>query len=400
MDSRLRGNDMNLGDTMKQLLKFSIFLLTIILLVSCSSITPTDKLPGNYSNLRETWASQINTDPKIWMKNADHWFLTGEWNADEQRVIHEVRTIPVSAFRQIEIAGNFKVEILGGQKENCIIIYGPKSEANQVIVNKYPDRIIVRQAAEGSLPKIIVRIGVKNLSNLTHSGNGLIVGRDIESSKLTVNSHALGSTYLSGHMNLREVNNMGDGTITLMGVESPSVYLKVIGAGNVNLYGNIGIQNIIHNGNGCVQIIGANSKALSIYAYGDGLTTVAGLVKLRAVTACNNSRVLVNCARSHEISVIERNTAFVGIAGVTNIVNVDIADHACFQGGRLVAHDAYVRALGFSEANVGADRKIFAEGRDFSRIYYFGDTNVSAFPSKDARILRLGAFMPQGVCQK
>jgi hypothetical protein len=184
-----------------------------------------------------------------------------------------------------------------------------------------------------------------------------------------------------------------------MGVESPNVYVKVIGPGNVNLYGNIGIQNILHNGNGCVQIIGANSKALSIYAYGDGTTTVAGLVKLQAVTACNNSRVFVNCVRSHEISVIERNNAVVGIGGVTNIVNVDIADRACFQGGRLVAHDAYIRTQGYAEANIAADRKIFADGREYSRIYYYGDNNISAFSGKDSRILRLGAFMPAGVCQ-
>lgn len=383
---------------MKQLAQFGIFFFTVFLLLSCS--TTTEKLPGNYSALRETWANQINNDPQIWLKKADHWFLTGEWSQDEQRKIHEVRTIPAPTFNQIQIAGSFKVEILGDQKENCILVYGPKSESSQVTVNKYPGRIVISQAPDTNLSNIIVRIGVKNLTSITHLGNGLIVGRDINSSKLEVNNHALGSIYLSGQMNVKQVNHMGDGTITLMGVESPSLYLKVIGSGNVNLYGNIGVQNIVHNGNGCVQIIGANSKALSIYAYGDGITTVSGLVKLQAVTACNNSRVLVNCVRSHEISVIERNNAFVGIGGVTNILNVDIADHACFQGGRLSAHDAYVRSQGYAEANVAADRKIFATGNDFSRIYYFGDTNISAFPDKDARILRLGAFMPNGVCVK
>jgi len=382
---------------MKKCIFLGVFILFFGTLTSC---TTSPKLPANHGVTFETWANQINVNPTRWIKHADHWFLTGELDHHDKRLSHRITPRPAGKFREIDIAGDFKVQIVGDEREDCVYIYGSKKEAKTIVVEKFEDKIFIHPSTVEPLSKIIVRIHVRDLTHLSYMGNGTLWGRNILSKDLHIENRASGSIFLvSKSLPLKEVVNTGSGTVTIIGVESPHVNLNVQGNGDVNLSGRVGVELINHNGAGCINIIGADSNGLCIYAYGSGLTTVAGIVKLKEVTACNSARVFVNCVNGGEMHIQERNDAVVGVSGSTHILNVDLGDRACFEGGRLHAVEAYIHTQNNAYANIATERKIFADAKEQSRIYYFGPTNISVFAENDTRVLRLGAFMPFALCQ-
>lgn len=374
----------------------SIFLIFMVTLTACSN-NKRIRERGTDDLIRETWVSQMNTNPNNWIKHADPWFLTGEPNLTQQQSetapfykAITTSTVRVSDFNSIVIFGDFQVQIVGGQTHNSVYIFGPNADAQHVFVTTNGNKIILRQSEKptGTMRNVIVRIGIRNLRTLENLGNSLVMGRTIVSDKLRILSSGAGSILLDGNMNLKIVQQTGAGTITVLGAHTPKLELMVPGNGNVNISGHIGVESILHTGNGTVNILGADSDNLCINTAGAGLTTVHGYVNLKRVLAENSSQVYVYGVFSKQLNVMTKAKAIVGLAGSAANLNVETCNTSCFLGQYLRSATVYVSTRDQSHADVTADQKIFAAAANQSGILYYGSNAIlSKFISQQATIL-------------
>lgn len=355
---------------------------------------------GTNDLIKETWVYEMNINPKVWLRNADPWFLTGDPNLTQQQSAYAplykaitLAEVRVPDFTQIAIAGDFQVQIVGGQSHNSVYIFGANADAQHVSVVLRDNKLILTQSKKptGTLRNVIVRIGIRNLRSLENMGTSLVVGRTIVSDKLRIISDGPGSILLDGNMNLKIVEQRGMGTITVLGVQSPKLHLTVLGPGNVNLSGRIGVENILHEGNGTIHIIGADSDNLCINTAGNGLTTVYGYVNLRKVFADQASRVYVSWVYSQQLNVFTTGNAIVGVAGSSANLDVKTFKNSCFLGEYLRTGTTYVKTCDKSHADVSADLKIFATASNQSGILYYGSPSIlTKFISHQATILNVG----------
>jgi hypothetical protein len=335
--------------------------------------------------------------PGAWTRNADPWFLTGDPNQLEQYLEHTrqpigttIMSIQAGSFDNVIVNGPFEVQIVGGQEHDSVYVLGPNEAARQISIQNSHHTLRISQAkdATANLKKVIVRIGVRNLRNITNLGTGNIFGRNIYSDCLTLTECDCGCIILSGHMNLTKVTQLGSGTITVIGAVTPCLSVQVKGNGKVNICGRVGIQNIINEGNGCVNIMGADSDSLTILARGNSQVMIKGYVNLKKITASDRSCILVYCVYSGSLYVSQSGSSRIGLAGYVKNINIDMIDSSRFEGQYLKGGSMYVRTRDCAHANVAPDRKIFAAAMNQSSIYLFSSPSIlSRYPAGGGMIL-------------
>lgn len=383
---------------MKKISLFGIVLIVILTVTSCSERSPVQPRAKD-DLLKENWMKQVNTDPNRWLRNADPWFLTGYPNpvqlkAEHTSIVPAVTTsaVPVSPFNQINIKGNFQVQMVGCETASNLSIVGPRSLTDQIGVQTSKKTLYIFQPEEVDMHNVIVRIGVRNINNITVAGNGLVLGRNIGGDRLSLSIDGDASVFLSGDIKLTSVNQTGNGTVTVIGTSSSKLHLESKGNGHVYLGGHVGVESILHYGDGTVQIIGASSRGLTIRTGGNGSTTVFGRVNLNEVTAVDCSRVYAYWVTSRNAILTGTGQAVIGLAGFADTIHVNLSQQACFLGKDLRACTAYVKTKNHSHANVTADEKIFALASDQSSIFYFGPPErLSRYTTDQGMIFPFGA---------
>jgi hypothetical protein len=374
---------------------FFIILVSLLTLTACSTCY---QVTVNQNAVKEDWVNKVNAiTPSAWTRNADPWFLTGDPNHLEQYLEKtrqpigtSIMSVRAGSFDNIIVNGPFEVQIVGGQDCDSVYVLGPNDAIRQVSVQSshHTLRILQVKNPSANLKTVIVRIGVRNLRNITNLGKGNIYGRNIYSDCLTITECDCGSVILSGQMNLTKVKQLGSGTITVIGAITPCLSIEVKSNGSVNVCGRVGIQQIVNIGNGCVNVVGADSDSLTILARGNGVTSVKGYVNLKKVTACDRSCVFVFCVNSDALYVSQSDCSRVGLAGYVKNMNIDMIDSSRFEGQYLKGGVIYVKTRGTAHANVAPDRKIFAAAMNQSSIYMFGSPDiVSRYPNGGGVIL-------------
>lgn len=386
-----------------------IVLTSALALMGCAS----ECYQTHPDTLREHWMQQVNTNPERWTENADRWFLTGESNQIEcfkeigsPRNAFKGMTSTSSAmttvavhnpnFTDIQVDGNFQIQLVGNQEENSVMVMGPNEQVRQTTVEVINNVLCIHQVQDSNVPttNVIVRIGIRDLHRLTNHGPSSIEGRNVRSTDLIITSFGCGNILLKGSMNLTQVNQFGPGTVTVIGAFPPSLHINVQGDGNVYVSGQVGIKSINHYGSGTVSVIGAMSNCLTIDAREPGLTTVFGDVNLKQIIA-RDSQVYVYWVHSDTIYIEAYGTADIGIAGSARNVNADLTGSSLFQGSHLFGKNVSVRTRNRAHANVRATQALLATASDDSSIYIVGTpTRVSRYTTNKAVIFSVANADP------
>jgi len=391
---------------MKRYLTLGLLLLLTLTLFGCS--TKRGPVTMNMNHSEETWMSQVIMDPHRFTVGADAWFLSGKPSSLEisTRLRHSAAlsttSVEVPHFNKIRINGDFQVQIFGTDSNNSVFLFGENEGTRGISVDVKNGVLCITQADKRvrGVHKVIVRIGVKQLSSLTHFGRGCIEGVQIRSNGLSVTSFASGNIYLAGGIRLARVTKAGTGNINILGVNTPCLDIKTTGLGAVNISGgHVGVRSIIHHGRNDINIIGANSNGLDIYADGRGKIGISGIVKLRKVVAKDFIGVYLQQVQSPSVYVTTFGRAHVGLAGCVDNIYVDAFRFTCFSGKRLCANTAYVRAHDTAHINISGN-KVFAAATDSGSIYLFSSpAMMSQFVSGRGVIMpiwgpKLCAFNP------
>jgi hypothetical protein len=374
------------------------------MLTACANNTGYDQTQLHENLMKETWMQQINLNPNYWTRDAGSWFFTGNPNSIEQydknaSPSKAITTLMVRVpdFTNVNVSGDFQVQIAGRVEHNSVFIVGPNVSTRQIVVEMINNTLYIHKAKESKacLKNVIVRINIHNLRELKNFGSSPIYGHDVMSDHLMISSCDSGNIFLTGDMNLTRVNQTGSSTIAIIGANTPCLTIKVNGNGNVKVDGHVGIQTISHKGNGDINILGADSDALAIDACGKGTTTVVGYVNLKKVSANDGSRVYVYWINSNSLYVNASGNAQVGLAGAATNMNIDITDASRFEGQYLHGNTIYARTRNWSHANISSDKKIFAAALDSSSIYIFGSPMmVSRYTSQKGAIIPIWVDAP------
>ncbi len=382
---------------MQKLGLFASIVLLFCTLTACVSNNGYDQTKLCNNLLRETWMREINLDPNYWVRGADPWYYTGyPYSAIQySRAAPPFKAITTSMvtvpeFTNVQVSGDFQVQIVGRAEHNSVFIVGPNALTRQIAVDVTDNNTIYihkNKDSKACLKNVIVRINVHNLHMLKNLGTSNIYGRDVMSSHLIIRSCDCGNIFLSGDMNVVFIHQTGTGTVAVLGANAPCLNIRNVGNGNVRVTGHVGIQNIYHVGNGAVNVLGADSDSLMIHANG-GVTSVVGYVNLKKVWAYGCSRVYVYWINSNSLYVTAGDTARVGLAGAVTNMNVEMTNASRFEGQYLRGNTVYVRTRNTSHANVASDNKIFAAALDSSSIYIFGSPKmVSRYTSQKGAII-------------
>lgn len=379
---------------------FLVFSLT-----GCCLSHRFDPFPRSYIT-EDCWQRQLIVRPNCWTRHADKWFLTGEPNCVEE----ENRCAPPSAaitttrvrvadFRNIKVCGSFQTQIFGTQEHNTVYVYGPNVGVRNIAVTVRGDTLFVQQIRPDSpcTRRVIIRIGMRDLHNLTQFGNGSIEAVQINACEcINIKSLGSGAIYLSGHsIPLNKLYVYGRGSVNIFGVNSCRLDITSLGCGCVNLVGKVGLRSITHGGSGNISIIGAKSRGLCVNAGGSGKISIRGHVNIKKIQARNNIHLYIGQSTSRGFCACVADCARVGIDGFAGDLEVNTYDYSRFWGKHLCVLNAYVRAHNESHINVTARNKIFAAATDYSSIYFYGSPRaLSQFASQHANIITMAIDSP------
>lgn len=367
---------------MKRYLPLGLILLTLVLFGCSTQRTAT----MNMDLTKEAWMSQVETNPNRFTIGADAWFLSGKPSSLELATRRlggaaaiSTMSVMVPRFNQIRIDGDFQVQIFGTYGSNSVYLLGDNESVRGISVEVRNGMLCVTQAkkAPRRVSKVIVRIGVNQLSSLVHHGRGCIEGVQLHSNGLSVTSYASGNMYLGGNLRLVNVTKAGTGNISILGANTPVLDIKTAGVGAVNISGNVGVRSIIHHGRTDINIIGANTNGLKIHADGRGKIGINGIVNLREVVAKDFVGVYVMKLKSPALYVTTYGKAHVGLAGCADNFYADAFRYTCVSGKFLCANAAYVRSHDGAHINISAN-KVFAAATDNSSIYLFSSPAIAS----------------------
>ncbi len=368
---------------MKRIIALISISLSALILMSCAA----GRYPYPTNDLaKETWRSQIQTDSNRWATKADQWFLAGGDSyseiANESAPVSEAIThteIRVNNFNNVNIKGDFKVEMFDEEDNNGVWIEGPNVAVRAVAVSVRNNTLCLEQVANApSMSRVIVHIGIKQLKSLAYNGNGRVEAIRIKSSGLTIKAAGCGNIFLAGRVNVKSIINMGQGSINVFTLFSEGTSIESFSSGAVNIDAKqaIVLRRIVHNGTGDISVIGAVSPSLVIDATGKGRVSVSGQVTIKEIRASGQVCVFVSASSGGIPCIYVFDDARVGIDGGAGTLYAYTTRTSRLMARNLLAQTSYVEASGTSHVNANATGKIFATARDYATIYFFGNPAV------------------------
>lgn len=368
---------------MKRYLLIGLIIFSYSFLVGCASTrSPT----LNTDLTQERWMQSVDSNPMMWVRGADRWFLTGDPNSAElanrnapYSAAISTMMIHVPNFHFIQSNGDFQVQIFGTYGANSVFIYGPNEAVRETTVEMRGNTLCIGQTKRSSynMRKVIIRIGVNQLNGLTQLGRGCIEGIQIHSNGLFINTIGNGNIYLRGNVNLQRVTNAGRGSVNVFGANTSALDIKTTGTGSVNISGNVGVRQIHHYNRNDINIIGAYSNGLKIYTEGTGKIGIRGSrINLCNVVTRGNTCVYVIGVGAGSLYAYAYDASRIGVSGATDNLYVDTYKSARFEGRYLCARSAFVRAHDWSHINVTATDKIFAAATQNASVYFFGSPTI------------------------
>lgn len=370
---------------MKRYIALGMFILSSFFIFGCASRSYDPYPHTDLTN--EQWYRSVNTSAAPWAQGASSWFLTGDPSVTEQEddaapISSAISTmmVRVGEFNNVKVDGPFNVQLFGTDEHNSVYVYGPNAGVREVVVEVRNNTLFIRPVKQGTnmpdMRKVIVRIGMTNLSKLTSTGSGRVEGRQLRSNRLEIYSSGSGKMYLAGCIKLRCIVQSGCGTVNVFGATAPVLDISTNGSGCVNVSGNLGLRKITHHGSGNINIIGANGGGAVIYADGSGKIGINGKVCIHEITARDRVCVYAYYVASDSLNVYTYDNARVGLAGVVNNLYVNASGASRFEGRYLHAQNAYVKARDTSHVNVTASNRIYAGAANGATIYFFGSPNI------------------------
>jgi ABC-type transporter Mla MlaB component len=265
-----------------------------------------------------------------------------------------VHTPAVAPFSDIQIHGHVDVTLHTNTHQHTFATHGDPRDLSKLKWHIRQDVLVV------DMPKhrptygpVHVDINTPTLRAFSYAGTGIVTGEHLQSKHLDLWIANTGKTMLHGDLNLNHLTALSSGFTQVSGIHSHNLSVDLAELARVQLVGIAGLRHLTMHGQGWLSAYWIKSDNLTIEA--------------------NNSATLQ-------------------LAGIAKHVDIELRDHAHFNGRYLRGQDVFVKTHDHAQADMMVMKREHALALDQSNIYEYNT------PSMDTGFMaEAGSILPMGL---
>lgn len=187
---------------------------------------------------------------------------------------------------------------------------------------------------------------------------------------------------------LNKIHYEGAGVITGSRLNTRYLDLYLANQGTTRLGGAIGLQKLVVNGTGLTQISGITSYHMKVHLIGSPKVQLSGKVNLAELNIDGDAWLSLYWVKSNNLMIKASKAARIQLAGTVNRLDIELWDHAQFNGRYLRAQRSFTKTHGKSLAEISSINHQSSLATDASDIYYYNIPNTRAdFMGFDGSVL-------------
>lgn len=311
------------------------------------------------------WYQQLQTNNATWQKS----FTQQSLNPNKLHYYSQSK-IQTRAFSNIVINGDYQVQILGGQKQNSITLYGGWNQLRQLTININHNTLKLSNIDNKTKP-ILVRISAPEINRITLNGSGIVVAKNLLGTQVTLTNNGHGNLLADGAASISKVNLTGKGNIAVLGASGKQISVTNTGSGDIHMQGKYDVRTLTDNGPGNINLTGLQSNALNINSAGSGNIIASGYANLETLTHSGSGNVYFYWTTSSTPKIMATGSGTIGLAGNANKTTAIIGGTVIFDGRFLRTKELNIKTKDNARAKVIALEQLLATATDESQIHYY-----------------------------
>lgn len=238
------------------------------------------------------------------------------------------------SFHRLRVEGRINLNLHMDGSRPRIRISGDPVDLAFLRTEVSKDTLKIYLTKHGYIPVRPITIDVYGtyLTHFDYQGAGKIIGRSFQGKRLSLN-----------------INNSGPTTIS----------------------GSIHLQKLVAAGGGYLQISGIRSLYLQLDIQDKTRTRLQGKLHLATLTVGQQSWLSMYWVKSAYLTIRAKDNAVVRLAGAVDRLDVELWNHAKFDGRYLRAERPYVKTHDLSVATIVATKHQHTLAMDSSDIYFY-----------------------------
>lgn len=187
---------------------------------------------------------------------------------------------------------------------------------------------------------------------------------------------------------LTELDYQGVGKIIGKSLRGKRLFLNIDNAGTTTLSGTIHLQKLQASGGGNVQINGIKSMYLQLELQDNTRARLQGTLHLATLNVGQNTFLSMYWIKSPYLTIRAKDNAVVRLAGAVDRLDVELCNHAHFDGRYLRAERPYVKTHDQSVAIMVATKHQHTLATGASDIYFYNlPTTKTDFMADNGSVL-------------
>lgn len=250
------------------------------------------------------------------------------------------QTRALAPFTRIQVQGNIDVSLHTGDLNPRVILHGdPRGFPDVQITEKNGLLYINEGKGYPHFGRVKTEIHTQYLTSFSYKGAGEVIGNNLQSRLLDLSINNKGKTFIQGKIALRKLNISGSGQTQIGGITGHLCQIKVSNKAHVQLVGTLDVNSLNLEGNGWISLYWMQSRSLKIRA---------------------------------------RDDAFIQMAGIADMLDVELWDHARFNGRYLRGTRVFTKTHDNSVADICVIKTQHTLASDSSNIYFHNLPHMKA----------------------
>lgn len=225
----------------------------------------------------------------------------------------------VAVFRGIRINGALDVSLHTGYSTPQVLLRGDPRDLAQV-VTKVVNGVLFVSLGKGypHFGRVQVDIHTRYLNAFEYHGRGLIIGKHLRTSMMSLVLDNPGKTYLRGQLGLERLVVTGGGYTELDRISGSGLSIKVSGKSRLKLGGIINLTCLELEGDSLISLYWVKARALVIRAKDNSFVQLAGVVNRLDVELWGNARFFGRYLRAKRAFVKTHNQSVAEVAAISH----------------------------------------------------------------------------------
>lgn len=186
-------------------------------------------------------------------------------------------TLPVQHFEAIDVDGDFNIQVKSGPHAAVEIPNLPDYVEADSNDNTLFLRMHIPPNAKYQCPPVTVYITLPYLLSINLAGNSSIMGRNIHSNYLTINTQDNSHVILDGVLGVNTIDASGDSSINLRWVNSQKLTIRGNGNSSISVAGVTGVSDIRLTDSATLDSRYLRSKTMFIETRGNSTADVIAI---------------------------------------------------------------------------------------------------------------------------